>query len=534
MAHITVSNTKTHQGSTIIVASSTSRNKSKADYICTGTNDQNTINQAITALPGAGNVDIMNCHEYTTKNEGGTILLLEGPFNLTGAIDIKGHDFITIGGQGNSTVINNTATDGGHAISAINPSASDFPTTQGQNKIVIKNLLIQGNESSGDGIHFEETENETIDKVFSQGNGGHGIYIKALTENGGANNKAISNCQCSFNQGSGIKLEELHETLISNCNIERNYYAGVETVNTFDTILTGCSVEDNHGTNQIESTNTASMRVSNCSVEGDINISIYSGSTLVINNTNCSNLTLGTGTTTYTYLNNFGCSTLTTTTTSGSELNLNNGACLNMNIDVNILRVTNCTLTEQLPGSVITAGTFQAQNNKFYIANLNPTFNINNSLLLSNNEFKGGANNTITTVFGDYDNVKALIYANDFDHVGLTITGYNTNRHPRIMMNSNNIHSPANNFVFENANVKFNDNIIDAASEIQIHNSESLTVDGNTFRSQSGGGVVLRCDENCVVPMLLSSNVMLYPSTFYIVDSSGNLVVVGNVGVSDR
>ena len=107
---------------TIIIAASNSSlsGRDGADFVCTGINDQIMINSAISALPTGG----------------GSILLLEGTYNITGNIVINRNNvFIT--GQGNNTVLfipNNTNTD-----------ISIFTGT-GRNHITISNLRINGNQ----------------------------------------------------------------------------------------------------------------------------------------------------------------------------------------------------------------------------------------------------------------------------------------------------------------------------------------------------------------------------------------------------
>ena len=107
---------------TIIIAASNSSlaGRNGADFVCTGINDQIMINSAISALPTAG----------------GSILLLEGTYNMTGGIIIHNRSNVFITGQGNNTVLfipNNT-----------NTHVNVFTGT-GSNHITISNLRINGN-----------------------------------------------------------------------------------------------------------------------------------------------------------------------------------------------------------------------------------------------------------------------------------------------------------------------------------------------------------------------------------------------------
>ncbi len=94
LAELTKSVADRSRCATIVVAASDSTHKNGADYICTGTNDQDVINNAIaTALPSTG----------------GKIVLLEGTYNISGPINVSKTN-VTIEGMGmGATTIKSTA-----------------------------------------------------------------------------------------------------------------------------------------------------------------------------------------------------------------------------------------------------------------------------------------------------------------------------------------------------------------------------------------------------------------------------------------
>lgn len=123
---------------TIVVAASNSLH-TVADYICTGTNDQTTINTAIGALPAGG----------------GRILLLEGTYNLGGAVVINKSN-VSLEGQGMATILklaNSTNTD----------CVQIGDGTNTYTNIYIKNLLVDGNMANqttgANGINLRSTTN---------------------------------------------------------------------------------------------------------------------------------------------------------------------------------------------------------------------------------------------------------------------------------------------------------------------------------------------------------------------------------------
>ncbi len=106
---------------TIVVAASNSSTKSKAaaDYICSGSGDQSTINSAISALPSGG----------------GKVLLLEGTYKISSYININKAN-VMLEGMGWSTVIIRTTSSNFVLISITKGNA------------IIQNLKVNGNKSS--------------------------------------------------------------------------------------------------------------------------------------------------------------------------------------------------------------------------------------------------------------------------------------------------------------------------------------------------------------------------------------------------
>ena len=262
-------------GATIVVAASDSKWKDAVpeEYRCDGVNDQEVINRAINALPSPGTTNIRGSGEVEEPSQGGCVLLLDGTYNITAPIDLTGKSNVMLKGQGASTVINNLATDGSHAIQAINSTA--------KNRVVIKDLLIQGNPNSGDGIHIEGISYNLIDGVFCIYNGGSGLYVDQAPDGTGQENRIISNSQFLFNCRHGIEVLNVHETLITGCHMEENDQAGFYAYDAFDQHLCNCSIEDNYGTYQVEVENARQLKIANCMIEGDVRIAPYTDSAYI-------------------------------------------------------------------------------------------------------------------------------------------------------------------------------------------------------------------------------------------------------------
>ncbi len=253
-------------GATVVVAAADSKNKAAAHYVCDGTDDQEEINAAIQSLPAPGTCNIRGSGEVEEPSQGGCVLLLDGTYNITAPIDLSGKSNVVLMGLGPNTVINNLATDGSHAIQAINPD------TAPKNRIVIRDLLVQGNPSSGDGIRLENVNYPTIAFVFAIYNGENGIYI---LRSAAPENRVVIGCQTLFNGLDGIHLANSHEITIVGCHSEENDRYGVYAENSLNIILTGSSIEDNYGAAAIYLDSVRGSSITGNVIEGGSAAAIY-------------------------------------------------------------------------------------------------------------------------------------------------------------------------------------------------------------------------------------------------------------------
>jgi len=265
----TTLNAPTGRGATIKVAAFTASTseKNQADYTLTSATDQATMTAAIAALPGLGTTDIKGSGEVTEKNQSGCLELSSGVFSVK--IDLSGISDVTLKGQGCSTVVNNLAVDGSNAIQAIN-------TGTAKNRVIIRDLLVQGNTSSGDGVYLQDVDYPQVLNVYSQANGGSGLHIKGgVGGSVGLENRIINGCQFLFNDDYGIYLDAVHETLISETHSEENDLAGFYATDCFNVILSNCSLEDGYGDSQLKLNNCRSVNIANNSIEGGTTAAIY-------------------------------------------------------------------------------------------------------------------------------------------------------------------------------------------------------------------------------------------------------------------
>jgi len=121
-------------GPTLVVAASNAKYPSRADYVCTGTNDQTTINAALAALP------VNNAGQ-----KGGRVLLTEGDYSLGGTINVA--SFQSLHGTGWGTRMRLVNGANCWAVTFI-PDATGSNNAQG---IEVGSFTVDGNSGGQNG-----------------------------------------------------------------------------------------------------------------------------------------------------------------------------------------------------------------------------------------------------------------------------------------------------------------------------------------------------------------------------------------------
>lgn len=142
------SEVKSLRSSTIIIAAYNSKDKTKADYVCTGSGDHTIINNAINSCVTGG-------------SNGGRVLLLEGDYYLSDRLILKNN--VILEGQGEATILNISKKYG--------------VTVGGVSNAVIKNLK----------INFYSSSEGDMDIEISGANNVKFINVHFIHSNGYAN-----------------------------------------------------------------------------------------------------------------------------------------------------------------------------------------------------------------------------------------------------------------------------------------------------------------------------------------------------------
>jgi len=178
------------RSNTVIVAAYNSLDKSRADYVCDGIDDQETINSAILAI----------------SSTGGTVLLLEGTYIITGSINLVSN--IALVGQGRGTILKlaENLTGTFHVIYGSEVSG-----------IIISNLKIDGVSAEPNayikGIYLDKVTNSKVSTCWFEGGE---MYRMTGVDLYYCNNNIIEG-NVFYNNGLCISLDNsTHNTIANN------------------------------------------------------------------------------------------------------------------------------------------------------------------------------------------------------------------------------------------------------------------------------------------------------------------------------
>jgi len=281
--------TRGQRSATVVVAAAdtSAAGKASADYCCTGaytltpkTGDQDTINAAIAvvaALPG-----------------GGTIVLLEGTYQITGPIRLKNK--VRLAGVGVSSRLK--VPDGATNVGAFNVIENE-DRTAGNSDMAVVDLSIDGrattNTGTGShGIAWWAPVRGLIERVSVQSCAGHGILIEGdsghpvwyavirgcavdscrgigIWFNGNGWMNSLTETLVQRNEAeAGVRMSAVGETLIANNRIYYNSQHGLLLDGGSGRISVVCNILSNNG---IGADNTyANLRVAladRCVIQGN-------------------------------------------------------------------------------------------------------------------------------------------------------------------------------------------------------------------------------------------------------------------------
>jgi parallel beta-helix repeat protein len=286
-ANLLASDAKAVEATVFVAASDASpKLKGLADFVCTGSGDQDTLIAALNALPASG----------------GRIKLSEGTYNFSGAFTINKSN-VWLQGSGFGTKIQGAVSDsyikvlGGLSnvkITDLQIDGSSQPSGPGYfgivcynaNNIEISNCYVH--DTANNGIEIEGANNGVIARNIVQGvKSGPGISLAA----GATNIKVIGNQIMNTVSSNGMDVNNAsHNTIIGNTFIG-NAFGGITISNTsqYNTVV-GNVVDYSAGGSDIFTTNTGTAYniLAN-------NILVSTGAVLSVNDWGGSDYNLWTG-----------------------------------------------------------------------------------------------------------------------------------------------------------------------------------------------------------------------------------------------
>lgn len=192
---------------TVIVATYNSKQSSKdgADYICSETDAQEVINQAIQDI----------------ADTGGKIILMEGIYNISSRININVSN-VTLEGMGQSTVID------------ANETRANCISCENVENVTIKSITFKNTGGAYNCMYFSNVTNCVVADCKLVNNGGNGISMVQAIES------TVRNCISDSNGLSGIRLEECINCKIANNICRKNFLCGILITNS-----SYCRIADN-------------------------------------------------------------------------------------------------------------------------------------------------------------------------------------------------------------------------------------------------------------------------------------------------
>jgi len=247
--HVVTDESKPKNFTTLIVAASNSLDKTRADYVCDGVDDEEEINAALNALP----------------SEGGRISLLEGTYNITDTIIVAK---------------SNTSIEGlGHATTIQTENNINMVYVVNLTNFTLSNLNLYANHTGGSQncIYLSSITYSCISNVFVGNFGNNGIYLTNCF------NIRIIQCSITDCVASAIRADSNEFLFLLENYLENNEYA-IRIDSSFFIKIAHNSFLSSTNTS-IQITSATYVYISNNHISGAI-LGIYTDCmTIITNNT---------------------------------------------------------------------------------------------------------------------------------------------------------------------------------------------------------------------------------------------------------
>jgi parallel beta-helix repeat protein len=279
LGHIKLSDIPQSDGKRVarfVVGTSTSGwTQDDVDYLCDGTNDQEEIIQALTALPATG----------------GEIVILDGIYNITASINVP-KDNVSLRGNGNATILkrmyNSTSADSG-------PTAGGLITLNGKSGCKIQGLQIDGNKATytasyNYGIRLQSSNNNTV-----TGNTCNNNYYDGIQLSSSSSDNAVTGNTCNNNNYNGIRLHSSNNNTVTGntCNNNSYSYGICLYSSSSDNTVTGNTCNNNIDGIHLYSSSSDNAVIGNTCSNNNNGIRLQSSNNNTVTGNTCNNNNYG-------------------------------------------------------------------------------------------------------------------------------------------------------------------------------------------------------------------------------------------------
>lgn len=245
----------------VAASDSTVKDKARADYVCSGTDDQETVNTAVGALPPFSDT-LTGSHRQFAG--GGRVVLAAGTYNLTGSIVLGQRSSLL--GMGDSTILRVVADSADFAMirvfGAHDEEGFSGSVTIPRNGTTVAHLFLDGNDESFTGAENRQIgvklwgDHVWVDHVHFYQLSAYGLFVE------GGDYHLVSACQfeeCASDRGGRAANDwslgrESHRAalggtpvycVITGCKFLFTAFDSILLENAVYVTVTGCELSDN-------------------------------------------------------------------------------------------------------------------------------------------------------------------------------------------------------------------------------------------------------------------------------------------------